>query len=153
MIRQAQLHDLESMLQIERKSFPHPWTHLQLQHGISGQNGNAALVLENPLHELVGYLVYQLIVDEAFLHNIAVHPQFRHQGLAAKLIRAYHRIARKNKCLCSLLEVDVENQEAQQCYIRLGYTEIGRRTKYYPNGNDAMVMKKKLYPLRTSGLC
>lgn len=142
MIRQAGLYDLEKVLQIERKSFSHPWTHLQLMHAVSGQNGNATLVIEIPLHDLVGYLVYQLIVDEAFLHNIAVHPEFRHQGLAAKLIRTYHRLARRNKCLRSLLEVDVENHVAQKCYTQLGYTEISRRQKYYPNGNDAVVMQK-----------
>jgi [ribosomal protein S18]-alanine N-acetyltransferase len=43
-----------------------------------------------------------------------------------------------------LLEVRADNEVAQGLYRRRGFTEIGRRPRYYqPSGTDAVVMKRE----------
>jgi ribosomal-protein-alanine N-acetyltransferase len=39
-----------------------------------------------------------------------------------------------------MLEVRASNHGAQQLYEQLGFEEVGLRRKYYPNGEDAILM-------------
>jgi len=80
-------------------------------------------------------------VDEAHVATIAVHPDYRRQKsaqrlLAYTLIDAYHTGAVK-----SVLEVRRGNEAAIRMYQRFGYREVGIRKKYYQdNGEDAVLM-------------
>lgn len=43
-----------------------------------------------------------------------------------------------------MLEVSAQNGGAQALYRKLGFTEYYRREKYYRNGDDAIMMEKKI---------
>jgi len=90
---------------------------------------------------LVAMIVIWLIVDEAHVATIAVHPEYRRQKIAQRLlahalIDAYHTGAVR-----SFLEVRRGNEPAIRMYERFGYREVGVRKKYYQdNGEDAVLM-------------
>jgi ribosomal-protein-alanine N-acetyltransferase len=47
------------------------------------------------------------------------------------------------------LEVAPENFAARALYASAGYTEVGRRPRYYPDGSDALVLARPLSPAAT----
>lgn len=76
----------------------------------------------------VGFIACCLAVDEMTVLGIAVHPDYRKQGIATRL----HAIACDTlKPAVSFLEVRAGNQAGQKLYARLGYRQTGIRHNYY----------------------
>ncbi|MHA6333147.1 GNAT family N-acetyltransferase [Qipengyuania sp. CAU 1752] len=78
---------------------------------------------------------------------IAVHPKFRSRGLAGRLIDRMSNDARARGAERIFLEMR-ENNPAELVYRRYGFEPIGRRPKYYTDGNgdkiDAITFAKSL---------
>jgi ribosomal protein S18 acetylase RimI-like enzyme len=43
-----------------------------------------------------------------------------------------------------VLEVKASNEGAVSLYNKLGFDEVGRRCRYYSNGEDALLLQKEL---------
>lgn len=100
---------------------------------------------------VVGMLVMWLILDEAHIATLAVHPQARHTGVGRLLVQAALREAAGEGMTSALLEVRAGNLAAQALYVELGFAEVGRRPRYYKdNGEDAILMT--LSPLSESNV-
>ncbi len=96
---------------------------------------------------LVGFAVIWLILDEAHVANIAVHPAFRQRGIGRRLLIHALNDARAQGMTSALLEVRAGNQAALALYRHLGFEIVGRRKHYYrDNHEDALLMT--LQPLR-----
>ena len=93
-----------------------------------------------------GMILARTIVDEAEILTLAVLPEARHQGLGRDLLRAAMRKAAKTDARAMFLEVAEDNIAARRLYASQGFTEVGRRKRYYANGDDALVMRAALTP-------
>lgn len=90
---------------------------------------------------LGGYAGLWLMVDEAHITTIAVHPKLRGSGLGELLLVALFEIAEAIGARWLTLEVRVTNFVAQRLYRKYGFTEQGVRRRYYSdNGEDALIM-------------
>ena len=91
--------------------------------------------------QLAGFLCSWLIADELQIQNLATLPAMRRRGIAVRLLE--HAIARSRTTgLASIwLEVRDSNAAAIALYKRLGFSDCGKRSAYYPDGEDALVMK------------
>jgi ribosomal-protein-alanine N-acetyltransferase len=90
-----------------------------------------------------GFIVWRVVVDEAEIITIGVHPDFRGTGIAsAMLVLAESEIA-KAGVQKIFLEVAEDNLPARKLYEKNGYKQIAKRPKYY-DGIDAMLMEKIL---------
>lgn len=78
------------------------------------------------------------------IYSLAVHPEFRGQGIARKLLEQAEAEARQRGCRCLSLEVRVDNAGAQQLYASSGFIASGRRPDYYEDGAAAVVLRKEL---------
>jgi len=89
--------------------------------------------------EIVGYLVCSRYADVFHLMNVAVDPDRRRIGIAARMVdRMLAEAGREERYT---LEVRVSNHGAITMYERLGFRRAGRRRRYYSdNGEDAMIM-------------
>ncbi|MBU0687463.1 MAG: ribosomal protein S18-alanine N-acetyltransferase [Candidatus Margulisbacteria bacterium] len=86
--------------------------------------------------KVVGYIGVEHILDEAHIINIAVHPDFRRQGIASALVKNILGSAKS-----FFLEVRKSNIPAQKMYEKHGFHVIDERKKYYvDNEEDALVM-------------
>lgn len=96
--------------------------------------------------ELVGYAGLALAPpDEAWVNNIAVAPQARRRGIAARLLTDLLEHARSEGIRSVLLEVAVDNMSAQIMYDSFGFDTVGIRKGYYqPSNTDAAVMRMEL---------
>jgi ribosomal-protein-alanine N-acetyltransferase len=144
-IRPMHLGDLDSVLYIDRLSFSMPWPESAYRYEINKNKGAMLWVAEeiHPPQEdrVVGMIVVWLILDEAHIATLAVHPDFRERGIGSRLLEfalteALHRGARKAR-----LEVRAGNQIAQSLYEGFGFEVVHRRPRYYRDNNeDALLM-------------
>lgn len=90
---------------------------------------------------LVGYAGLWLMVDEAHVTTIGVHPDHRGHGSGELLFLGLTDIARQMRAIRMTLEVRVSNTGAQALYRKYGLENAGVRKRYYSdNGEDAYIM-------------
>lgn len=94
----------------------------------------------------LGFILCRVAADEAEVLTLFVPESFRRKGVATALLdRAVaHMCAAQTAAL--FLEVSEANAAARALYTGLGFTEIGRRARYYKDGEDALVLRKELPP-------
>ena len=91
---------------------------------------------------LQAMLVASVLLDEADIQDVAVHPACRRKGLATLLIRALAKRAGERGIARLTLDVSETNAGAIALYAGLGFTEDGRRRAYYRDGADAILMSR-----------
>ena len=110
------------------------------------QNSITADSLANPNHQnsLIGLGCFWSILEEAHITILAVHPDYQRQGLGQLLLYALLRDAIQLKLEWATLEVKPSNQAARSLYQKFGFTEAGRRRRYYKDtGEDALILWRK----------
>lgn len=135
--------DLDEVLAIENESFPLPWNR---DHFLSELKSGYAfpLVALDQEERIAGYICPRLLLEEGHIFNIAVHRDFRRQGVAKRLLERVLHACRSGGGAVVFLEVRLSNRSAIGLYRRLGFVETGRRRKYYENGEDAILMEYDL---------
>ncbi len=92
----------------------------------------------------VGYAGLWNICGAADIIDVAVHKEFRRQGIGEKLIGKLIECC-KNEDISEInLEVRISNLAAQNLYKKMGFSEVGQRPNYYENRETAILMKKIL---------
>jgi len=135
--------DITAVLDIERLSFPDPWTEGMLLSSIcEGIDFTLLLDGETP----VGYSVLdRRVKGEAELHNIAVKPCYRGKGLSSLLMDKMISDCSLYGVSVIFLEVRENNAPAIGLYNKYGFTEIGKRKNYYKNPTEnAVIMQYKV---------
>ena len=93
---------------------------------------------------VAGYVGSQTVLDETDMMNVAVHPDFRRQGIARQLIDELVQRLKAAGSRCLTLEVRASNAGAIALYENLGFQEVGRRPRYYRNPReDALILRKE----------
>lgn len=114
-----------------------PW--LRNNGAMAGEEGSKASNFP-----LVGYAGLWLMVDEAHVTTIGVHPDHRGQGVGELLFLALADIAAEMRATKMTLEVRVSNTGAQALYRKYGLEVSGVRKRYYSdNGEDAYIMSSQ----------
>lgn len=138
------LEDLDGVLAVERVSFPSAWTREMFLQEIGSRTGRA-LVFKSR-EELVGYLCFWEVLDEAHLLNIAVHPEHRGRGYGKRMMDHLEALCLQDGLRRVILEVRRGNEVARNLYRRCGFRSIGFRKRYYTDDNDdALVLEKWLH--------
>jgi [ribosomal protein S18]-alanine N-acetyltransferase len=132
--------DLEQILSIESRSFPHPWLR---QHFIDELNSPFAFPLSAFNHSglLVGYICPMLLLDEGHIMNVAVDPDLRGCGVGRMLVQRVLDDCSDAGASFVSLEVRESNLSAISLYRKMGFVEVGKRKRYYENGEDALMME------------
>jgi ribosomal-protein-alanine N-acetyltransferase len=136
--------DLDQVLDIERASFPTPWTRAAFCYEIE-QNKVARCTAMRVRGGVVGYLCFWEIGHEIHITNLAVHPEWRRRGVARRLLAAALAEGVARGVTLAFLEVRPSNTRALALYESLSFQVIGRRNGYYfDTGEDALVMEARL---------
>lgn len=93
---------------------------------------------------LAGFAHARVTAGEAELLNIGVAPEARGRGTGARLLDALHAALRRAGAEAVFLEVSEHNAPARALYAAAGYTQVGRRARYYPDGQDALILRRAL---------
>ena len=93
-----------------------------------------------------GFVLARAAGGEAEILTLAVLPAARRQGVGAALLAAALQGAVLRAAAVMFLEVAAGNAAALALYRAAGFVEVGRRRRYYADGDDALVMRRKLSP-------
>jgi ribosomal-protein-alanine N-acetyltransferase len=136
--------DLSQVLEIERQSYPYPWTQLIFSDCLHA--GYSCWVCGR--HGVVeAYGILSVAAGESHLLNICVRPESRQQGAGRKMLRHLISIARRHEAEVVFLEVRPSNTSARALYEDEGFNELGSRRDYYPAGKgreDALILARIL---------
>ncbi len=91
----------------------------------------------------LGFVFYRVVDDEAWIINIAV--KNKGKGNGRRLMDAFIEALQASQNIKFLgLEVRESNLAARALYEKFEFVEIGRRKAYYPEGDDALVYRRKI---------
>jgi ribosomal-protein-alanine N-acetyltransferase len=102
---------------------------------------SVATIVPSQQASIIGFAGLWLMVDEAHITTIAVHPDYRGRGLGELELASLIDIANQIGAKWVTLEVRVSNYVAQNLYRKYGFREAGMRHRYYSdNQEDALIM-------------
>jgi [ribosomal protein S18]-alanine N-acetyltransferase len=134
------MEDLDEVLWVEQSSFRDPWTRTLFEEEFKNPELSHFLIARCDEH-VVGYMGFWLILEEAHITNLAVHPGFRRHKIGERLLRATLHMACSLGAQRATLEVRVSNEPAKQLYEKHGFQLVAIRRKYYADNNeDALIL-------------
>lgn len=116
---------------IEHASFSTPWTENQLTEHLASDASYSLVCMCGG--SAVGYVGTQIILDEMYITNIAVLPEFRRNGIASKLFDGLIEKCKQSKIAFISLEVRKSNIPAKAFYSKYGFVKCGERKNFYQN--------------------
>ena len=162
------LDDIDQVMEIERIVFPAPWSARAYRYEITKNDHSTMLVVRPaeaprsllaPLKRrlglaapapILGYGGVWLLVDEAHVCTIAVHPMWQGRGLGELLLASLLDQSMALGARRATLEVRVSNDAALELYLKYGFEIVSRRKRYYTDNNeDAYIMTTP--PFETTG--
>ena len=143
-VRTMRPADLDQVLKIEKKVYPHPWTIGIFRDCLRIGYNAWVMTLDN---SIIGYGIVMLSPGEAHILNICIDADFQRKGLGRYLLRHLVKKSNRTDVDMVLLEVRRSNDCAKELYLSEGFHELGVRKSYYPAKNgreDAIILAKYL---------
>jgi ribosomal-protein-alanine N-acetyltransferase len=139
-IEKLKRRDLRHVLRIEAKVFPEPWSVEVFNSELALRKGRLYRAVWDG-EEMVGYIGFMMVDEEAHMTTIATSPTFQRSGVATAMIVDGIRTLLASGIKHISLEVAANNEPAQALYRRFGFAPVAVRKNYYPvTGQDALVM-------------
>ena len=127
---------------LEKMCFHDPWSINSISSELNNPLSTWLVAVEDGV--VCGYVGSQSVLDGADMMNIAVHPDYRKQGIAYNLVDKLIGLLKAKNVISLSLEVRVSNDNAINLYHKMGFEVIGRRPGYYRNPReDAYIMRKE----------
>ena len=143
LIRDMEEGDVPSVAVIERISFSAPWSETSFFNEIF-KTRSLSKVAERD-DTIVGYICTEIVLDEAHILTLAVHPGFRQSGIASLLVKQAAEELKARGCRFLFLEVRASNRAAQRLYEAFNFKLVGIRKQYYLSPpEDAIIMKLEM---------
>jgi ribosomal-protein-alanine N-acetyltransferase len=142
-IRRLSLQDLDPIVAIENAVYPTPWSRSMFAGELAKPSSVSLGAFDEEAGGLVAYLIVSRYVDAWHIMNVAVHPGYRRQGVASRLLDELFELTAGDPRRGYTLEVRVSNATAIALYERFGFEPSGIRRGYYTdNREDALIMWK-----------
>lgn len=136
--------DLAVVHEIELASHAHPWS---LGNFADSLRAGYSMWVREADGEVIGYYALMLVLDEAYLLNFTIAPQWQRHGLGRNLLEHCLVCACGHRARDLFLEVRASNVAAISLYRAYGFFDLAVRRAYYPTRDgreDAIVMRLKL---------
>ena len=138
-IEDVSIEQLDSIVEIEKQCFSVPWTWQQLKSQLKDDSHEFICALDG--ERVTGYVGMMYVLDEGYISNVAVSPDYRRQGIADALIDGLVSRCISLKLAFVTLEVRESNAPAIALYTKHGFSPVGRRKNYYSfPKEDAILM-------------
>ena len=133
---------VSQVAELEKICFSDPWSEKSIASELTNPLSLWLVAVEG--EKVAGYVGSQSVMGESDMMNVAVHPDFRRQGVAEKLVLELVVALAKNDNHCLTLEVRASNVSAISLYEKLGFAQVGLRKNYYRNPKeDALILRKE----------
>lgn len=133
---------VEAIAELEKMCFRDPWSANSIASELHNPLSDWFVAVDNGM--VYGYVGSQSVLDGADMMNIAVHPDYRKQGIGYALIERLIAALKEKNVISLCLEVRVSNESAIGLYSKMGFAVVGKRPGYYRNPReDAYIMRKE----------
>ena len=127
---------------LEKLCFSDPWSENSVASELKNALALWLVAVENDT--VAGYVGSQTVMGETDMMNVAVHPDYRRQGIAEALVADLIEKLKEQERHCLTLEVRSSNLPAQKLYEKMGFQQVGCRRGYYRNPKeDALILRKE----------
>lgn len=140
-IRRMAEADVPWVSQVERESYPFPWSEAIFRDCLRVGYHCRVVELDG---RVIGHGILGMGAGEAHVLNVCVHPDFRCRGVGRRLLEDLLDAARAAGMIDAFLEVRPTNLSAIRLYLAMGFRQVGIRRGYYQavNGReDAAVLR------------
>jgi ribosomal-protein-alanine N-acetyltransferase len=142
MIRPVRADDLSQVLAIEHQSFQSPYPP-DIITFLYEKYRDTFLVVEQG-GCILGYITGITSWREGHIISLAILPAWRRKGIASQLVQelcdVFNRMGKKRV----KLEVRISNIPAITLYEKMGFEKQKIVETYYEDGEDALMMKKRV---------
>lgn len=140
-LKKAIDEDIDLIVKYENEIFHNFATYDQLKNDIDNPLIDYYLFIGN---EIYGYAGLWVDDSKAQIITIAIFPEFRNKGYGYRLLRYLESKFKELGVEEITLEVRPSNAEAIKLYEKCGFKQVAVRKAYYNNGEDALMMYKKI---------
>jgi len=142
-VRPPQLSDARTLAKAEIDCFADPWPQQFFVAEILA-DGRFNRLLVDPAGCMVAYLFCAWQYLNLHVLKVAALPPFQRSGLATHLMELAEDHTAEMGGDGLILEVRPSNTSALAFYAALKYDRDGIRSKYYQDGEDAVIMSKRM---------
>lgn len=136
-----ELCHVKDIARLEEVCFSTPWSEQSITDAY--KTGTRFFVAEKN-GAVLGYVGISAILDEGYITNIAVFPEYRNQGVATALLAKLFEFALDNNLSFISLEVRESNKSAISLYEKFDFAVEGKRKNFYTSPReDALIMTKR----------
>ena len=133
---------IAEIAKLEKICFSEPWSEEVLLD--SFMKGTKFFVCLTD-RKVAGYVGISCVLDEGYITNIAVFPEYRKKGIATMLLERIFSLAKDEGLSFVSLEVRESNFPAISLYEKLGFKTEGRRPNFYSNPTEAALIMTKRF--------
>ena len=129
------LYHIQDILQEQFDEF---WNANVLDKELENPLSDYIVAIEN--EEVVGYAGLWQPIDEGHITNIVTKKDKRGNHIGTKMLEEIINLAKSKNLKRVTLEVNEHNEMAIRLYKKYNFVEVGKRSKYYNNVDDAIIM-------------
>lgn len=140
-VEAAEEADFKKIAELEAECFSQPWSESALLDAY--RHGTAFFATKRD-GEILGYIGINTVLDEGYITDVAVFPQYRRQGIASALLKRLAAFAHRKGLSFISLEVRRSNEAAIKLYSGFGFLCEGERKDFYREPReDALILTKR----------
>ena len=133
-IKKLKREHIEDLAKIEKACFSMPWSTAAFESEIN--NENAFFYIAKVDNAVVGYMGFHAVLDEGYVANVAVLPEYRRQGIASALLKNAVDVCKSISLSFLSLEVRISNSAAIVLYEHFGFKIVGERKNFYSSPKE-----------------
>ncbi|WP_300348617.1 ribosomal protein S18-alanine N-acetyltransferase [Clostridium sp.] len=129
---------VEGVFEVSKLSLKETWNKESIEKELSNKLAKYLVALDGD--NVVGFVGMWIVFDEGDITNIAVHPNYRKQGIGNLLMNNLISLCKENKINSLTLEVRESNIKAQNLYKKHEFKEEGLRKNFYDNPKENAII-------------
>ena len=137
--RYAKNEDIFNILSLDKENFSN---NFEEEFYLEYMKNQRVIVAEKEKN-VIGYILFNQILDEAEIYKIVVLKEFRKKQIAFKIMEFLLNELKKNNIKKIFLEVRKSNIPAINLYKKCGFIDIREIVDYYSNPKENGIMMLK----------
>ena len=129
---------ISGVFEVGNLSLSESWSYESIKKELSNKLSKYFVALYE--NKVIGFIGMWIVFNEGDITNVAVHPEYRKQGVGNLLIENLLSFCKKNNIDSLTLEVRESNFPAQSLYKKHGFKEEGLRKNFYNNPKENAII-------------
>ena len=129
---------IDGLFEVSKLSLKESWNKDSIEKELSNKLAKYLVALDG--NKVVGFVGTWIVFDEGDITNIAVHPDYRKQGIGDLLMNNLISLCKENNINSLTLEVRESNIKAQNLYKKHEFKEEGLRKNFYDNPKENAII-------------